>query len=149
MKVCRKCGEAKSLDEFYRMPGMRDGLDSKCKQCARDAVKANRDQKHEQYLEYDRLRFTRPERKAQHAANGARHNARHPDRRAARIAVSNAVRDGRLTKGPCCKCGSTARVEAHHHDYSKPLDVRWVCFRCHREEEHGQEISARIRATGT
>jgi hypothetical protein len=48
------------------------------------------------------------------------------DKRAAHIAVGNALRDGKLVKGPCEVCGS-AQVDAHHDDYSKPLVVRWLC----------------------
>jgi hypothetical protein len=38
---------------------------------------------------------------------------------------------------PCEKCGYH-KSQAHHHDYSKPLDVNWLCFACHRKE-HGCE----------
>jgi len=33
MKRCKKCGELKPLDEFYRATGMRDGHRSECKTC--------------------------------------------------------------------------------------------------------------------
>lgn len=59
----------------------------------------------------------------------------------ARTAVSNALRDGRLIKQPCEHCGATEKVQAHHNDYSKPLDVEWLCFKCHREHAHGQTTS--------
>lgn len=40
------------------------------------------------------------------------------------------IRVGRMKRG-VCQCGST-KTEAHHHDYSKPLDVRWLCRACHQ-----------------
>jgi ribosomal protein S27AE len=51
------------------------------------------------------------------------------------VAVGRALRAGKLKKLPCEKCGSMFS-EAHHDDYDKPLDVRWLCRVCH-EEEHG------------
>ncbi|RUU22662.1 hypothetical protein EN883_18610 [Mesorhizobium sp. M7A.F.Ca.AU.002.06.1.1] len=48
----------------------------------------------------------------------------------AQTAVSNAVRDGRLFKQPCEFCGDD-EVHAHHRDYTKPLEVVWLCPKCH------------------
>ena len=58
------------------------------------------------------------------------YRARFPEAYAARTAVGNAVRDGKLQKEPCLFCG-TAKVHGHHRDYSKPLEVIWLCARCH------------------
>lgn len=49
----------------------------------------------------------------------------------ARVDVSLAIRGGTLTREPCETCGE-AKSEAHHDDYTKPLDVRWLCRRHHR-----------------
>ncbi len=46
--------------------------------------------------------------------------------RRAHAAVAVAIRKGRLTKQPCAVCGSL-NAHAHHEDYSKPLDVMWLC----------------------
>jgi hypothetical protein len=42
------------------------------------------------------------------------------------------VKRGHVQKLPCELCGDTTDIEAHHADYSKPLDVAWFCKRCHR-----------------
>ena len=43
-----------------------------------------------------------------------------------------AVRTGRMTRPDSCpRCDSTTRIVGHHEDYSKPLDVLWMCSRCH------------------
>jgi hypothetical protein len=52
---------------------------------------------------------------------------------AARQSVKRAVRSGKLIKQPCECCGSDHAIRAHHDDYGKPLDVRWLCAACHFE----------------
>jgi hypothetical protein len=54
------------------------------------------------------------------------HCERHPDRAKARRAVREAIRKGTLTRNPCEVCNSI-KAESHHPDYSKPLEVRWLC----------------------
>ena len=66
-----------------------------------------------------------------------RSQARHRERYLARVAVQNAVRRGKLTKG-ICHCGAT-KVEAHHPDYSQPLSVEWLC-RGHHVERHPRSL---------
>lgn len=61
---------------------------------------------------------------------------RYPEKAAAHDAVRNARLRGALTPQPCEVCGATEDIHAHHDDYSKPLEVRWLCARCHRIE-HG------------
>lgn len=39
-------------------------------------------------------------------------------------------RRGVLRPEPCEACGSSA-VEMHHEDYTRPLDVIWLCRACH------------------
>lgn len=56
-----------------------------------------------------------------------------PQKHKAHLMVSNAVRDGRLVKLPCEVCGSVTRIHGHHDDYSKPLDVVWLCPRHHSQ----------------
>ena len=106
----------------------------KCKECTKVDVRENYRARREKYAAYERERNKRPERKLAQREYTKR---RPPEKKAAHYAVGNAVRDGRLTPKPCEVCGST-KVQAHHDDYSRPLDVRWLCF-VHHMAHHGKE----------
>ena len=56
----------------------------------------------------------------------------------ARDLLRSAVRWGRIERQPCEVCGMKA--EGHHHDYSKPYDVRWLCRKHHNETHHPKSI---------
>lgn len=53
--------------------------------------------------------------------------------------VNNAIRDGRLKRGKCIKCGKPG--QAHHKDYSKPYDITWLCDKHHKEVEGKKKAS--------
>lgn len=82
---------------------------------------------------FDRERNKRPERVAQILLVKRRWRLAHPAEYAAQNAVTYALRQGRLKKEPCRDCGNPKAV-AHHPDYSKPLDVVWLCHQHHTEE---------------
>lgn len=134
-KNCFKCGESKPIVEFYRHPMMADGRLGKCKTCTKTDVTRRRDSKLDEIREYDRNRGNR-----QTAEWRANYKATHKAECDARTAVDNAVRDGRLTRMPCEVCGGTYRIQGHHDDYSKPLDVRWLCVKHHRQHHTGRMI---------
>lgn len=62
----------------------------------------------------------------------AGYRARHPEAVKAHFTVMAAIRTGRLQPQPCQECGATKRPHAHHEDYSRPLEVTWLCERHHR-----------------
>ena len=54
------------------------------------------------------------------------------NRTRARAEVRAALRAGELINpGTCENCKRCLKVEAHHDDYSKPLNIRWLCRSCH------------------
>lgn len=117
---------------------MADGHLGKCKTCTKKDVAANYQKNRGYYAAYERERFQRPERKAKALEYQRKRRAAYPGKARAVYAVNNAIRDGRLVPQSCEKCG--AKAQAHHDDYRKPLVVRWLCFKHHREH-HGQKVN--------
>jgi len=126
--------------------------DRACKECRKQMVRANRAANREYYRAYDRGRNMRPDRvearreyiqtdagKASKQKAIAKYNTKNPKKYAAKNAVNNAVRDGKLTKpDTCSECGAGGRIHGHHDDYSKPLEVRWLCPACHKAHHNTQ-----------
>lgn len=61
----------------------------------------------------------------------------------ARAVVNMRLRRGKLHKQPCEECAKqnifNMEVEAHHDDYSKPSEVRWLCGKHHKEADKLRE----------
>ena len=117
---------------------MADGHLGKCKECTKADVKLHR-KENDSVREYDRKRGNR-----QTAEDTRRYRAENPRKYAAHCAVGSALRTGKLIKlDKCEQCMSDLHVEGHHDDYSKPLEVRWLCSRCHSiwHAEHGEALN--------
>jgi hypothetical protein len=164
-KQCAGCKETKPLDDFYKARTGRLGRQGRCKECVRseyraryqanpEAERARSRQKHaaNRDQERERLRDYYDRNKGQASARNRDWRRQHPDRhlaedpakQAARRAVINAVRRGRLVKPTSCEdCGNAAPKRAlhgHHEDYSKPLEVEWLCTTCHGKR-HRVEVA--------
>lgn len=138
-KTCFKCSRLLPISDFYRHKRMSDGTLNKCKECTRNDVSTNYRKRHGYYAAYELERKRRPERKLQKKEYKKRRRQRNPDKDKARNKLSNAIRDGRVIRPEMCQmCGKSCKPEAHHTDYSRPLDVLWLCFICHRTHGHGQ-----------
>lgn len=129
MKVCFKCNVQKPLSDFYKHPAMADGHLGKCKICAKKDSYVHRHESpsREKILAYDRARGGR-----QTLKDLQDYRAKYPKKYKAHCAVNYAIKSKKLFKEPCEICGKE-KVDAHHDDYDKPLNVRWLCSEHHHQ----------------
>jgi hypothetical protein len=141
-RFCNICGASSQETRFYA------GVTSRCAECHMRRARENRAEKIDYYKEYEAKRYReQPQRKelneryaksqrGKEAAIRGRKKwiALNQDKRKAHVLVGNAVRDGRLSKPTKCQiCGEEHhRIHGHHEDYTRPLDVVWVCPPCHQ-----------------
>ena len=132
MKICKQCKTEKQLTEFYKYN--ETSYFGKCKECAKSNVRNNYRQNIDHYKEYDLKRNLEPSRKENQKKYCSTKRRTHPIQYAANTIVGNAIRDGKLIKpSNCSKCNVECVPDGHHCDYAYPLDVKWLCRKCHND----------------
>lgn len=144
MKLCLDCQQSKPVEEFC----IRQGKPSwQCRTCAKAYMKDWRQRRAKEIREYNkayavanpewaRLKSNKAYQRKKPAAKArvARWKEANPEKRQAHALVRKAVKSGELVKPSVCEdCDRSSRLDAHHHDYTKPLQVRWLCKWCHRK----------------
>ena len=146
MKVCRECGVKKELNAFYKHAAMLDGHLNKCIECVKDRVKKHRELNLDKIKAYDLARAKTPYRMAKNKAYAqsekgklahkkalVNYRKRYPLIYVSKLLTKKALKHGELVRPThCSECNSTHKIEGHHDDYTKPLDVRWLCEKCHK-----------------
>jgi hypothetical protein len=156
-RVCTVCNVEKSFDEFHKSKKGKWGIREQCKICKRvkdrlydsthteicTAKHARWANKHREHVrEYCRARYAEnpePVRQRTIAYRARTQNAsikaykkRFPNKLAAHRYVELAVKFGHLVRPEKCDvCSAGTNIQAHHHDYDKPLEVQWLCSVCH------------------
>ena len=156
-KVCKACGCEKPATEFTRKKPAKDGLQTCCKPCRAAEQRAYRLAHPEQVSETLRryrekrspggnwlAKKTPEERRAIHRERSRKRRALYPLQASAWRKVETAVKWGKLKRPAACEaCGKAGAVEAHHDDYTKPLDVKWLCDPCHGKADVQRRKTAR------
>lgn len=118
--TCRACKQKKARDLFTRSRNRPGGVMPVCKACTAERVR---------HIPRTSERQGWPERRAYDVARRGTAKVR------ARVAVWRALRSGSLVKPDrCARCGehlTANRIQGHHADYARPLDVEWLCQSCH------------------
>ena len=89
--------------------------------------------------EYNRL--MRTNNREYIAGYKRKYRAENPEKAEAGYLVYHAVRSGRISRPDrCSNCCEVGHIEGHHPDYTKPLDVVWLCKTCHAAR-HPRDIA--------
>ena len=136
MRTCIKCGEEKPIEEFYtgtyqRKTGVFAATINRCKKCVnkrRRELLRSKGPDHTSGIWKQRWNSN----KEIENRKRREYTSKHPDRASAKEMVARAIQKGLLVRSLICEtCGLTGRIDAHHEDYSKPLEVMWLCRSCH------------------
>lgn len=130
-KQCSRCGEVKPLTHFHSKSG-------RCITCKKEIDSTRK----------DRLAY-RPDSNWGESARARKRRwaaaHRNPIKDLARRAVRAAIERGDLIRPQhCSTCGNESTridgvsgIQAHHHlGYENQLDVKWLCAKCHRQEDY-------------
>jgi hypothetical protein len=122
-RVCRRCEVVLPRDAFYKRSD--GGIRTVCITCYRQEAKARETRSRREHPERHRIRWRNLSR---------RRNAEKCPRERARRMVRDAIKAGRIGKPTACEtCHKERQLHGHHHDYSQPLAVTFLCVDCHAE----------------
>lgn len=156
-RICTICKIEKPFDAFGNSKKGKWGKREFCKACKRikdrKYEQANREKmtaKHDRWYEknidhvaeYRRKRYAEnPEpyknssiayRKKNDNEPVKKYKYKYPHKKKAHLYVELAIHYGHLVRPDhCSKCGIICKPQGHHHDYDLPLDVTWLCTKCH------------------
>lgn len=99
---------------------------------------------------YYQLNKNKPEITKVSSGRSLRYYYNNPLKAKARTTLSKAILRGKLSKGKYCMgCFCVKKLEAHHIDYSLPLQVIWLCHKCHRIAENIKNAEAMNKKLNT
>lgn len=131
---CGDCLRYKPREYFTKKTRSRSGLEVMCKKCRRKAAR--------EYSRINRSAMRANSKKWRGSSAGkksiakANQKYKKANKRKSKIHndVSRAIKQGKLERGVCEVCGNR-KTHGHHDDYSKPLEVRWLC-NLHHVHDH-------------
>ena len=145
---CRSCGVGVSLsvasrrNRIYICRSCRTEQNKEYRQNPK--AKARQREYSKQYAidNYDRLldksREWRENNREIHNAANRRWRIENPEKAKAQRKLRHEVEMGRMVRGACEACGSQ-KTQGHHEDYSKPLEVVWLCAKHHGQRHRTWE----------
>lgn len=148
-KRCTACLVVKELDEFHNEKSKKDGRKNICKDCINKQTKEYRNKNKKRVLSNakkyrvnnkEKIKEYKIKNPEKHRGSVEKANKRsrrwevgNKEKKRAHDAVARAIKSGKLLRQPCSVCSRTCDVEGHHEDYTKVLEVVWLCPQHHSD----------------
>ncbi len=137
MKKCNVCLKKKIKSEFHKDKSRKDGLSNRCKICD-NKKRSEYHQKNKEKMNLYRSKYrlknldSEQAREKQYSDRHKQYRIDNPHKIKAKNLADYAQKKGFIIKPDrCSKCDKNIKIEKHHPDYSKPLEVIWLCRSCH------------------
>lgn len=137
---CKRCKKTKEITDFPANKRRKLGRGTVCKECRAEQNRAwYRTPSASERFEARKERKELQQKKYRESAKGRataiakfrRDKLKHTEKYKARYKLRNAVWQGKIIKLPCEVCGDK-RSQGHHEDYTKALEVKWLCDKHHK-----------------
>ena len=146
-KECTRCGKMLPLTDFSPCAHGRHGRYCRCKKCHALLARIRRAKKSQRQRTRQSHRAWRERNRAVASGAAQRWKRRNPAKLRAHYAVRAAVLGGLLVRPDhCAGCSRAGPVVAHHSDYARPLDVEWLCRRCHARRHVDERLDRTTEA---
>jgi hypothetical protein len=137
IKICSRCKLRLPIDEFYKDKSKPSGIAYRCKRCEAYLKREQRIRNKDTFKKKDRLYYK------EHKKELLKKRKIWAEKNRQKITAHNLVRKalyhGELKRVDICEiCFKSKSSLAHHDNYNKPLDVKWVCALCHMRLHHGK-----------
>lgn len=145
MWECSRCGEWKPEEDFNTDRSLSNGLASLCRDCSKKAHITYRS-KHSDRIRRTKQVYSKTKRGRRVSRRSATGWAkRNKEKVRAQRKLQYAIRTGSIIRPDRCeKCSRRRSVEGHHKDYAVPLDVQWLCRKCHTKLRRSSRIIRRV-----
>lgn len=97
-----------------------------------------------EYLKVKQKEYLQTEKgKEAHKELSRKFRDKNPEKISAQQKCRRAIKTGKIIRPDNCSlCHIACKPHAHHEDYSRPLDVIWLCSKCHNTHHHGHKFHA-------
>jgi hypothetical protein len=131
MKYCYLCKQQRELKNFHKDNRRKDGLQTSCKDCKKKLAKVYYMNNRDKHIESRKKYYNSEKGKITALRNYNKMRLKFPEKTRARRILNKEIDKGNLFKRNSCEICHNSPTHGHHEDYNKPLEIIWLCQRCH------------------